>query len=146
MSTKSSAKTKGWVKNNKTGKKLSFQYNPTQFSFGKEANYVSITSPGMSVPLVQYVNGVGRVFEVSLFLYNKPHTGLIPKHVEFFDSLLPPEDNRTKFTKPPELTFCYATFIRKCVLQSMNVIYEELDRNNKPTQANITLTFIQTGV
>lgn len=146
MSTRVSAKTKGWIKNNETSEKLSFQFNPTGLSYSRGATYADISAPGMAYPDTQFVKGNARSFSVPLFFYDNPNTGVIEKYIEFFDSFLTPETNSADFTQPPTMTFCFGYFIRKCVLEDLNISIEMFDSNGKPTQAFITLQLRQVGV
>lgn len=146
MSIKVGAKTKGWIKNNNTGKKMSFQFNPTTLSYSRGATYADISSPGMAYPGTQFVKGNVRSFPVTLFFYDNPNTGVIKKYLNFFEGLLTPETNDAGYTRPPTLTFCYGYFIRKCVLEDLNVDVELMDDKGKPIQATITLQLRQVGV
>ena len=145
MSTKVGAKTKGWIKNNSTGKKKSFQFNPTTLGYSRGATYTEISAPGMSYPNTQFVKGNSRTFPVTLFLYDNPSTGVIKKHLDFLNGFLPPETNKSGYTKPPDMTFCYGYFIRKCVLEDLSVVIEQIDENGEPVQATLTLQLRQVG-
>lgn len=146
MSNRVGAKTKGWIKNNVTGQMKSFQYNPTFLEYSRGATYVEIVAPGMSYPMTQYVRGNSRSFPVELFLYDNPNSGAIESYLNYFHSFLPPEENKAGFIKPPDLTFCYGDFIRKCVLTDLNVLIERLDEEGKPIQARVTLQLKQVSM
>lgn len=138
------AKTKGWLQNVKTKSKLSFQYNPETLTYGRSATYSEIVSPGMSYPITAYSHGNAREFPSELFLYDKPYSGLIDKTVvSFLDACLPPEDNTSGFTSPPQVLFCYGTFIKKCVLLSYECSVTESDSKGNPVVATISLSFRQ---
>lgn len=146
MSTKVSAKTKGWIKNNDSGEKKKFQFNPTFLTYSRGASYADISAPGMAYPNTQFTKGNVRSFPVTLFLYDNPCTGVIEENIKFLEEFLPPETNKKDYTKPPIMTFCFGYFIRKCVLEDMNVSIELMDNKCKPTQATITLQLRQVGV
>lgn len=146
MSTRVSAKTKGWIKNNDTSEKMSFQFNPTGLSYSRGVSYADISAPGIAYPDTQFVSGNIRSFPVTLFFYDNPHTGVIKKYINFFDSFLTPETNKSGYTKPPTMTFCFGYFIRKCVLEDLSVNIELFDEQGEPTQATITLQLRQVGV
>ena len=145
MSTKVGAKTKGWIKNNTTGVKKKFQFNPTDLSYSRGASYVDISAPGMAYPDTQFVKGNSRSFSVPLFLYDNPYTGVIEKYMDFLNDFLTPEKNSSGYTKPPIMTFCYGYFVRKCVLEDLDILIELFDKNGKPTQAVFTLQLRQVG-
>lgn len=137
---------KGWIKNNESGDKMSFQYNPTVLSYSRGVTYADISAPGMPYPLTQYVKGNVRTFPVDLFFYDSPNTGAIKKHIKFFEGLVPPEDNSVKFTRPPTVTFCYGYFIRKCVVENLTINIDQTDSSGEPIQALISLQLRQVGL
>lgn len=146
MSTRVGAKTKGWIKNNETGEKKSFQFNPTTLSYAREASYSEISAPGMAYPDVQFTKGNSRSFSVTLFFYDNPDTGVIKNYIKFLEGFLTPEYNEIGYIKPPEMTFCFGYFIRKCVLESLDISIDMLNDEGEPTQAVITLSLRQVEV
>ena len=146
MSVKVGAKTKGYIKNNDTGVMKKFQFNPTTLSYSRGVSYSDISAPGMAYPDTQFIKGNARSFPVSLFFFDNPCKGVIEEYIEFFEGFLTPETNRSGYTKPPEMTFCYGYFIRKCVLENLSINIEETDSKGKPTQATIELQLRQVGV
>lgn len=146
MSTKVGAKTKGWIKNNDTGMKMSFQFNPTNLSYSRGVSYTDISAPGMSYPDTQFISGNARSFPVTLFFYDNPNTGLIKKYMNFIGGFLTPETNVKGYTKPPTMTFCFGYFIRKCVLEDLNIDIEVMNESGEPIQATFTLQLRQVGV
>lgn len=145
MSQTVGASTKGWIKNNVTGETKSFQYNPPELSYGRSASYVGISSPGSQYPNTVFVKGNAREFPIELFLYDNPHSGEILSYMNFIGAFLPPENNTKGYVKPPDMTFCYGYFIRKCVLIDLDIRIEEWDANLQPTQARFTLQLRQVG-
>ena len=137
---------KGWIKNNVSGVKKSFQYNPTDLDYSRGATYSDISAPGMGYPNTQYTKGNVRSFPVSLFFFDNPCTGVIKEYMNFFGGFLPPEVNREGYTKPPDMTFCYGYFIRKCVLEDLGIKIERVDEAGEPIQATFTLQLRQVGV
>lgn len=146
MSNNVSAKTKGWIKNNVTGVTKSFQFNPTDLSYSRGATYADISAPGMAYPSTQFVQGNVRSFPISLFFFDNPCTGVIEDYISFFEGLLPPEENASSFSQPPDLTFCYGYFIRKCVVEDLSINIERMDENGSPIQAIIDLQLRQVGI
>lgn len=146
MSTNISAKTKGWIKNNETGELKKFQFNPTDLSYSRKASYEDISAPGMAYPEAQFVKGEARIFSVNLFFYDNPNTGVINKYMKFLNSFLPPETNRSGYTRPPTMTFCFGYFIRRCVLEDLSTLIELFDEDGEPIQASFTLQLRQVGL
>lgn len=146
MSQRVGAMTKGWIKNNETNTIKSFQFNPTGLQYSRGATYVDISAPGMAYPNTQFVKGNIRTFPVELFLYDNPHTGVIEEYLSFLGDFLPPEQNVKDYTKPPEMTFCMGYFVRKCVLESLDVNVERFDGYGRAIQARLTLQLRQVAV
>ena len=141
----SRAKTRCYIINNDTGKKLTFQFNPTTVPYSRSANYATIESPGMSYPLTQYVGGNVREFSFEVFYYDRPYSGKINKARKFLEGLLPPEKNKKNFKKPPTFTFAYGYFVRTLVLEQLDVNDEWLNEDGQPLMTRFTLTVRQVG-
>ena len=141
------AKTKGWIKNNDTGELKEFQFNPEKHSYSRGGTFSEISSPGLCYPLTQWVKGNIREFPVSLYLFDAPEfTNLIPEFTNFIGRFLTPETNIPNYTRPPSMTFCFGTWIRKCVLTNLDITWERTDNEGRPIEANLTLTLRQVGV
>lgn len=144
MSTRVGAKTKGYIKNNSTGEVLTFQFNPTSHSYSRSVTYADIASPGMQYPGTQFVRGNYRSFPVELFVYDRPFTGLITKYTNFIGALLTTERNSIySKSKPPDFLFCYGTWIRRCVLESLDITLELSDSEGRPVQARFNMQIRQ---
>ena len=141
----SRAKTRCYIINNDTGKKLTFQFNPTTVPYSRGANYGTIESPGMSYPLTQYVGGKVREFSFEVFYYDNPYSGKINKARKFLENLLPPEKNKKSFKKPPTFTFAYGYFVKTLVLLDLQVQDDWLDSDGRPINTIFTLTVRQVG-
>ena len=141
----SRAKTRCYIINNKTSKKLTFQFNPESMPYSRSANYTSIDSPGMSYPLTQYVGGNVREFSFEVFYYDRPYSGKIDEARKFLEALLPPEKNTKKFTKPPTFTLAYGYFVKTYVLTNLQVNDELMNSDGNPVITRFTLTVRQVG-
>ena len=141
----SRAKTRCYIINNDTGKKLTFQFNPTTVPYSRGANYGTIESPGISYPLTQYVGGKVREFSFEVFYYDNPYSGKINDARNFLEDLLPPEHNKSGFKKPPTFTFAYGYFVKTLVLLDLQVQDDWLDSDGRPINTIFTLTVRQVG-
>ena len=141
----SKAKTRCYIINNDTNKKLTFQFNPTTIPYSRGANYGTIESPGMSYPLTQYVGGQVREFSFEVFYYDNPYSGIIDDARVFLEKLLPPEKNKKSFKKPPTFTLSYGYFVKTLVLLDLQVNDDWLDKDGHPIQTTFTLTVRQVG-
>lgn len=146
------AKTKCYIINNRTNKKLEFQFNPTSVPYSRSAVYTTIDSPGISYPLTQYTGGNIREFPIELFYYDlhydKNHvrksSGKIKEARQFLEALLPPEKN-TKTFVPPTFTFAYGYFVKTLVLVQLSIDDEWMDEDGQPIQTRFSLTVRQVG-
>ena len=141
----SKAKTRCYIIRNDTNKKMTFQFNPTSMPYSRGANYTNIESPGMSYPLTQYVGGQVREFSFEVFYYDKPYSGKINTARKFLEGLLPPETNKSSFTKPPTFTLAYGYFVKTYVLTNLEVNDEWMDENGQPIMTRFTLSVRQVG-
>lgn len=134
---------KSYIIRDSDNNRMNFQFNPTTVPYSRSANYASIESPGMSYPLTQYTGGNAREFSFDVFYYDYPYSGKINKARKFLESLLPPEKNTSKFTKPPTFTFAYGYFVRRYVLLQLDVLDEWMNSDGKPMMTRFTLTVRQ---
>ena len=141
----SRAKTRCYVINNSTNKKMNFQFNPESMPYSRGANYTSIESPGMSYPLTQYVGGSAREFSFEVFYYDRPYSGKINKARKFLEALLPPEKNKKSFKKPSTFTLAYGYFVKVYVLTNLQVNDEIMNGDGNPEMTRFTLTVRQVG-
>lgn len=141
----STAKTRCYIIRNDNDKKLTFQFNPSAMPYSRGAKFSSIESPGMSYPLTQYVGGEVREFSFEVFYYDNPYTGKIKTARQFLEGLLPPEKNKTKFTKPPSFTLAYGYFVKSYVLLNLAVQDDWLDGDGNPIMTRFILTVRQVG-
>ena len=141
----SRAKTRCYVINNSTNKKMNFQFNPESMPYSRGANYTSIESPGMSYPLTQYVGGSAREFSFEVFYYDRPYSGKINKARKFLEALLPPEKNKKSFKKPPTFTLASGYFVKVYVLTNLQVNDEIMNGDGNHEMTRYTLTVRQVG-
>ena len=142
----SPAKTKCYLINLDNNKRLTAQFNPTTVPYGRSASYSEISSPGMSYPLTQYAGGNAREFNIELFFYDKPYSGKINNARKFLEDLMPPEQNSASYTRPPAFTFAYGYFVKKLVLQDLQVKDDWMDEDGRPIMTTFTLSVRQVGV
>ena len=140
--------TKGYIKikeGENAGRTHMFQFNPESFAYSRSADWSETIAPGMSYPVIQWSGGTSRSFSIDLFMWDKPHEGIIERARDFILDLLPPEGNDLNFLRPPVFTFVYGDFIKDCVLQVFNITIEEYDTAGNITQAVLSLTCLQIG-
>lgn len=120
----SGAKTKGYIKNNMTGEIKRFLFNPPELSFTRGATYSEISSAGLSYPLTQFVRGNSVKFELPLYIYDKPYSGLVYEWENYLKQFLPPEYNTGMYQQPDDMLLVMGDFIRNCVLEDLKITYK----------------------
>ena len=59
---------KALITNTVTGEKIRVQFNPEEYTQSREINYAQAAIPGLSAPILQFVNGNMQTLEMELFL------------------------------------------------------------------------------
>ncbi|PYP89326.1 MAG: peptigoglycan-binding protein LysM [Blastocatellia bacterium AA13] len=128
-----------------TGERLQVMFNPEEYTLNKDNNFASQSIPGLSSPLLQFVNGNLRTLEMELF----------------FDTYLPittqgssPRDVRDETEKiiklmkidselhaPPILRFTWASLEFRCVLARVSQKFQMFLDDGRPVRAKLTCTF-----
>ena len=142
------AKTKGYIKNTNTGRVFKFQYNPTSFSTGRSVKYTELDSPGTAYPMIQYVGGSSRDFELKIFLNGGRKEGNdvgskgYPKwfHSQMIQ-FIPAEKSVANFTRPVELIVAYGSFVKRCVVVGIDEEYVDFHEDLTPKTINLTMKF-----
>lgn len=134
---------KAWLVNNNTKERLTLKYNPEGFKRGRSADYQEINSAGNPYPVLFYSKGNAVTFPLQFIMHDKPCSGLYKEYEEFFNSLMPSEDPFSSYERPPTITFCFGSFLRKVVLVSWEAEIEEMDSDLNPVNARFSLELRQ---
>src|SRR6201991_2063253 len=59
---------KALLTNTVTGDKIPVQFNPEEYTLNRDINYAQAAIPGLSAPILQFVNGNLQTLEMELFL------------------------------------------------------------------------------
>lgn len=139
----STSKTKCHLIRDDTKERLTAQFNPTSIPYSRSVNFTEIKSPGMNYPLTQYSGGNAREFDIELFFYDRPYSGKIDRARKYLLGLLPPENNKSGFKKPPTFTFAYGYFVKKLVVTSLDIDDQWLDEDGHPIMTTFKLSVRQ---
>src|SRR5262245_63896225 len=68
---------KAIIRNTVTGATIPVQFNPEEYTLSRDINYAQAAIPGLSAPLLQFVQGNMQTLEMELFLdtYEKHTVG-----------------------------------------------------------------------
>lgn len=146
MSKNVGAKTKGLIKNNRTGVVREFMFNPSEFQYSRGVTYATIDAPGIYYPDSQFVKGNIREFNISLFVYDKPYTGQFEQCCNFYGGFLTNEVVKLGDTKPPEMTFVFGSWARTCVMTNLDIKVDEFNTELHPVRFTLSMTLRQVGV
>lgn len=119
-------------------KTIVVQFNPEEYSLNKDNNFASQAIPGLSSPILQFVNGNLRTLEMELF----------------FDTVDAQTDVRIETNKviellnidsethaPPVLRFAWGSLVFTCVLTRANQKFTRFMSTGLPVRARVTVSF-----
>lgn len=117
-------------------------YNPEEYTLSKDNNFASQTIPGLSSPLLQFINGNLRTLEMELFFdtYDTPTIDKkdVRSETEKVVSLMN-IDSETH--APPVLKVTWASLQFTCVLAKVSQKFLMFTDQGKPVRARLTVTF-----
>lgn len=128
-----------------TGERLEVMLNPGEYTLQKDNNFASQTVPGLSSPLLQFVNGNLRTLEMEL---------LFDTYLPLTTQSKPPRDVRDETEKiiklmkidselhaPPVLRFTWASLELRCVLARVSQKFQMFLDDGRPVRATLNCTF-----
>ena len=125
-------------------------FNPEEYTINKDNNFASFAVPGLSSPLLQFVNGNMTTLEMELFFdtyESQPEINSEPPG--------PPDvrDITNRFMKlmeidselhaPPVLNFSWSSLEFRCVLLRASQKFIMFWSDGRPVRARITTTFAE---
>lgn len=127
-----------------TGKEDIFAlFNPEEYSINKDQNLAVQGIPGLSGPIVQFVNGNLRTLEMELFFDTWVTRSVAKKDVrkEYTDKFAGLMDIDSELHAPPLLVVSWSSLTFRCVLARVNQKFTMFDSDGKPVRARLTCTF-----
>jgi len=128
-----------------TGEKISVMFNPEEYTLNKDNNFASQTVPGLSSPLLQFVNGNLRTLEMEL---------LFDTYLPVSTQARPPRDVREETQRvlklldidgelhaPPVVKVSWASLQFRGVLTRANQKFIMFLPDGRPVRAKLTVTF-----
>nr|DAI99401.1 MAG TPA: Pvc1, Pvc9, Pvc11, Pvc12, Pvc4, Photorhabdus asymbiotica, PVC, contractile.5A [Caudoviricetes sp.] len=134
------AKTKGYIKNLKTGTTKKFLFNPNTVTYNRQSSVKALDSPGVNYPVLAYGSTGERSVEVSLFLYGSS----TPEYISFLEGLQPSttKKNTSGVTHPLAL-FVVGKKVRKVVVTDVSVEETRWDKKLSCTEATVKLKMVE---
>ena len=128
-----------------TGDKIDVMFNPEEYTLNKDNNFASQTIPGLSSPLLQFVNGNLRTLDMELFFdtYLPIDTeGQPPRDVrEETDKIVNLLKIDSELHAPPVLRFTWASLELRCVLVRVSQKFQMFLDDGRPVRARLSCTF-----
>lgn len=133
------AKTKGYIKNLKTGATKRFIFNPNTLKYDRQSNIVALDSPGVNYPVLAYGSTKERTLEVALFLYGEA----TPRHISFLENLLPTDKGSVSGVSHPLALFVLGGKVKKVAVTDVSVEENMWDSSLNCTKATVTLKMVE---
>jgi len=118
-------------------------FNPEEYTINKDNNLAVQGIPGLSGPIVQFVNGNLRTLEMELF-FDTWDTPTLPKkdvRKEFTDKIVGLLEIDSQLHVPPLLVVSWSSLQFRCVLARVNQKFTLFDSDGKPVRARLACTF-----
>jgi hypothetical protein len=96
-----------------TGEQFNVMFNPEEYALSKDNNFASQSVPGLSSPLLQFVNGNLRTLEMELFFDTTDDRRDVREETSRVIGLL---DIRSDLHAPPVVRVSWASLQFRCVL------------------------------
>jgi len=128
---------------NKEPKEITVLFNPEEYTINKDNNFAVQGIPGLSAPIVQFVNGNLRTLEMELFFDTWDRGPRLKKDVrtEFTSKIIQLMEIDSDLHAPPLLVVSWSTLQFRCVLARVNQKFTMFDGDGKPVRARLTCTF-----
>lgn len=121
-----------------TGARFDVMFNPEEYSLNKDNNFASQAIPGLSSPILQFVNGNLRTLEMELFFDTSDKRTDVRDETQKITDLMKIDRD---LHAPPVLQFSWATLQLRCVLARANQKFVRFLEDGRPVRARVTVTF-----
>lgn len=121
-----------------TGEKIRVMFNPEEYTLNKDNNFASQAVPGLSSPLLQFVNGNLRTLEMELFFDTFEKHRDVREETQKVVKLMSIDSN---LHAPPVLQVVWASLNLTCVLARVSQKFILFFEDGKPARARLTVTF-----
>ncbi len=137
---------KAIIANTVTGERIPVQFNPEEYTLNKDINYAVTSIPGLSAPILQFVNGNMQTLELEL---------LVDTYEAHSESSTQAGDDVRVLTRkitnlmniepsthaPPVLLFTWGSLTFTCVLARVSQRFIMFKADGIPVRARLQVTF-----
>ncbi len=140
---------KALITNTVSGESIPVLYNPEEYTLNRDINFAQAAIPGLSAPILQFVNGNLQTLDMELFLdtYEEHKAGNKVLNQKFQDVReltrrvtdlmnIMPETHA-----PPVLLFTWASLSFTCVLSKVSQKFVMFLPEGTPVRARLTVSF-----
>lgn len=140
---------KALITNCVTREKIPVMFNPEEYTVNKDINFAQTAVPGLSAPIIQFVNGNLQTLEMELFLdtYEEHRSGSrilnqAGEDVRQLTSKITGLMNIDPTTHaPPVLLFTWSSLSFTCVLARTSQRFTMFKADGTPVRARLQVTF-----
>jgi nucleoid-associated protein YgaU len=140
---------KALITNTVTGVGIPVQFNPEEYTLSRDIHYAQAAVPGLSAPLLQFVNGNLQTLEMELFLdsYEEHRVGSRVVNAaqsdvrELARQVTGLMDIQPSTHAPPVLLFTWGSLAFTCVLARATQRFTMFLPNGTPVRARLNVTF-----
>lgn len=142
---------KAIITNTLIGERIPVMFNPEEYTVSKDVNYAQTAVPGLSAPIIQFVNGNMQTLEMELFLdtYEAHRDGsrVLNQAGEDVRNLTRKITDLMNIDAtahaPPVLLFTWASLSFTCVLARASQRFILFRGDGTPVRARLQVTFNQ---
>jgi len=113
-------------------------FNPEEYTLNKDNNFAAQSIPGLSGPLLQFVNGNLRTLEMELFFDTTDTRADVRSLTQKVVGLLDIDSN---LHAPPVLVVAWSSLQFRCVLARVSQKFIRFIEDGTPVRARLTCTF-----
>jgi nucleoid-associated protein YgaU len=121
-----------------TGQVIPVMFNPEEYSLNKDNNFASQAIPGLSSPLLQFVNGNLRTLEMELFFDTSIERTDVRERTQQIADLMKID---SELHAPPVLVVSWGSLQLRCVLARLNQKFIKFIETGQPVRARLSVTF-----
>jgi nucleoid-associated protein YgaU len=126
----------------KAGQKIPVLFNPEEYTLNKDNNFAAQAVPGLSGPLIQFVNGNLSTLEMELFFDTWDSPSVAKADVRILtNQVVSLMELDSKLHAPPILTFSWGSLSFLCVLARASQKFIMFADTGKPVRARVNVTF-----
>jgi nucleoid-associated protein YgaU len=134
---------KARLTNTVTGRRVEVQFNPEEYTLDREATFAQLAVPGLSAPVVQFVNGNAQTVQLDLLVDTTEQNaaGGPPTDVRrLVGEVTALMDIDPGLHAPPPVIFAWGQFTFTCVVQKVSQNYVLFHADGTPLRARLKVT------